>query len=302
MKNKALIYIAGLGVLVGLGYFGWKAYRKKHPKNETPPPPPITPGGETPPVNPMGSTPSVKPGGTTPSNYTTNPFKTKDELLAFQNWVISTKKDTSILGSAGADGLWGQKSASAWDKYGKDYLTSTTTNTNTSTSLPISVGNDIQLISSRTWTRGERKTDKWLTEKALTNNKVFNDQNLRWRDFIRAWAECVSKRSSDGRENVYTWFMFGGNVYDVYEGQKRMSNPIDKTAYSSRNDAVKRTAPKWDTSVSGSFSVDTRLGIVKNLVFNVLNDQVNGFYYIPVSPDGDTAYYQWIWTGSAYLK
>ena len=100
MKNKALIYIAGLGVLVGLGYFGWKAWRKKHPKGETTPPtPPITDGGTTPsggggttPSGGGGTTPSGGGGSTTPSNYTTNPFKTKDELLAFQNYVINTKK------------------------------------------------------------------------------------------------------------------------------------------------------------------------------------------------------------------
>ena len=63
-----------------------------------------------------------------------------------------------------------------------------------------------------------------------------------------------------------------------------------------------RTAPKWDTGTSGTKAIDQRLGVVKNLVFNVLNNQVSGFYYIPIGIDGETAYYQWIWTGSAYIK
>ena len=63
-----------------------------------------------------------------------------------------------------------------------------------------------------------------------------------------------------------------------------------------------RTAPKWDTGTSGTRTTDTKLGVVKNLVFNVLNNQVSGFYYIPVGLDGESAYYQWIWTGSAYTK
>lgn len=48
--------------------------------------------------------------------------KTKSEIINFQNWVINTKKDKQILGKSGADGIWGQRSELAWNRYGADYV------------------------------------------------------------------------------------------------------------------------------------------------------------------------------------
>ena len=50
--------------------------------------------------------------------------KTKSEIINFQNWVINTKKDNQILGKSGADGIWGQRSELAWNRYGVDYVPS----------------------------------------------------------------------------------------------------------------------------------------------------------------------------------
>ena len=65
-------------------------------------------------------------GSTPTASTSSNPFSTKAELLAFQQWVINVKGDKTILGSGGASGfgdvgLWGRKSAQAWKKYGNDY-------------------------------------------------------------------------------------------------------------------------------------------------------------------------------------
>lgn len=46
---------------------------------------------------------------------------TKSEITKFQNWVINTKKDRTILGRYGADGVWGDFTQNAWDKYGSGY-------------------------------------------------------------------------------------------------------------------------------------------------------------------------------------
>jgi hypothetical protein len=58
--------------------------------------------------------------------FTANPFTTKPELIAFQQYVINTKGDKTILGKGGStgfgdDGSWGRNSAAAYDKYGVDY-------------------------------------------------------------------------------------------------------------------------------------------------------------------------------------
>jgi hypothetical protein len=47
-----------------------------------------------------------------------NPFKTEQQLIDFQNWVVYTKKDSSI---GKVDGIWGVKSAIALIKYFNDY-------------------------------------------------------------------------------------------------------------------------------------------------------------------------------------
>ena len=45
----------------------------------------------------------------------------KQKVTAFQNYVINVKKDNTILGGRGADGLYGKNTQKAWDLYGEDY-------------------------------------------------------------------------------------------------------------------------------------------------------------------------------------
>lgn len=114
--TKALLVIGSFVVIGGvLAYFLFFRTRKKGTEGT----------GETPPTT--GESSAYTPS--TIGSTTDNPFKSSDELKAFQNWVINVKKDTTILGSAGADGKWGSKSRSAWQKYGKEYKPSATTST-----------------------------------------------------------------------------------------------------------------------------------------------------------------------------
>jgi hypothetical protein len=72
----------------------------------------------TPPVVP-GVTPAPAP--VTPSApSTTKPANI--DTLAFQKYVLEVQKDSSILGSYGADGQWGSRTQAAWDKYGLKYV------------------------------------------------------------------------------------------------------------------------------------------------------------------------------------
>ena len=116
-KKKIALLSVGALVLGVSGYFAYRGIRKfisnlgnKDDKN-TPKPQPQSQGN-------VGSTPTA--------STSSNPFKTKSELLAFQQWVINVKGDKTILGSGGAsgfgdDGLWGRKSAKAWNQYGNEY-------------------------------------------------------------------------------------------------------------------------------------------------------------------------------------
>ena len=69
------------------------------------------------------------------SNQTTVIDKPADgpkDVKGFQQWVINTKKDKTILGKGGDsgfgdDGRWGKNTNTAWQKYGKEYTLSTAT-------------------------------------------------------------------------------------------------------------------------------------------------------------------------------
>lgn len=49
------------------------------------------------------------------------PKDAPQDVKAFQDWVINTKKDTRILGTYGADGNWGPRTQTAWDLYKKEF-------------------------------------------------------------------------------------------------------------------------------------------------------------------------------------
>ena len=69
------------------------------------------------------------------TNQTTAIAKPADgpkDVKTFQQWVINTKKDKTILGRGGDsgfgdDGRWGKNTSAAWQKYGKEYTLSTLT-------------------------------------------------------------------------------------------------------------------------------------------------------------------------------
>lgn len=63
------------------------------------------------------------------------PADAPQDIKAFQNWVINTKKDTRILGTYGADGKWGPRTQSAWTLYKTEFNPSLAPTTTTTTTI-----------------------------------------------------------------------------------------------------------------------------------------------------------------------
>ena len=53
------------------------------------------------------------------SSINDNPFKSADDLKNFQKWILKYHEKDTPVGTA--DGIWGKKSAKAWDKYASRY-------------------------------------------------------------------------------------------------------------------------------------------------------------------------------------
>lgn len=141
-----LSMVAIAGVVGYLIYRRFKNKPKKDTQNDTGfTPAPTTTGGSFTPAPPSSG------GGSSSSG---NPFATKEDLIKFQQWVINTKGDKTILGKGGStgygdDGIWGSKSASAWAKYQKEYPKGGAT----STTSGIDYSKDTPRTSGSVWAR-----------------------------------------------------------------------------------------------------------------------------------------------------
>ena len=117
--RKYIIY-GSIATIVGvIGYYIWKSSKKdEKPKDETPAP--DNDGKEK--DGKVNETPVKDKGNVgTSASTTKNPFITTTELDLFQTWVYNVKNDKNILGASKIDGLWGDASAAAWDKYGEEW-------------------------------------------------------------------------------------------------------------------------------------------------------------------------------------
>lgn len=63
------------------------------------------------------------------------PADAPQDIKAFQEWVINTKKDTRILGTYGADGKWGPRTQTAWSLYKTEFNPSLAPTTTTTTTI-----------------------------------------------------------------------------------------------------------------------------------------------------------------------
>jgi hypothetical protein len=122
-KGKGVAVVLSMVAIAGVvGYILYRRYKKK--KDEMP----SIDTGLTSTSTSTSSSGSTSGGSTSNSN----PFATKDDLIKFQQWVINTKGDKTILGKGGStgfgdDGIWGSNSAKAFAKYGTEYKNSAST-------------------------------------------------------------------------------------------------------------------------------------------------------------------------------
>jgi len=250
-KSNRLIWIAGAVVLGIGGYFGWKYLKNKKDKKKAEELAKLQEQQlveEKPSATSSGSSSGTSSGST--AQYTANPFKSAIELQNFQNWVIEKKKDTSILGKAGADGKWGRNSASAWDKYGKEYLGAS------GSGSPKETGKvkeeDITTILKHG--RGVKSDRNYITKSQFPS-------------FFETWATAIRERIKSGGK-AYTTFVWYNQLYDSYYG----NNLTTKTIMGKKAFALKGARMRTKAGQSSSYietTPDSSLGTIISWRYNV---------------------------------
>lgn len=243
-KGGKIGLVVVLFVLLGVGgYYGYKMlYKPKEEEDEDiviiPPPNNSGNGGG---------------GGGGGGSSTPSELDTKAKITDFQNYVINTKKDSAILGSSGADGVWGKNSQKAWDKYGADYKKksgsgSGSGNTNTSNVK----ANTNEIITIQGYATGNKTTDAYL--------KNANQS------FVKKWAEKIKAKKSA--------FIFANQVYRSKTGDKILEyNPTTTDLYAKKDEYILKSEPT--KTASGSYvQKNTNLGKGGDVAF------ADGYLYI----------------------
>lgn len=129
-KGKGLAVVAGVMIVSALGYIGYKLFGGKGGGTST------DDGDDLKEEiddlkDQLANINTPSSSGGSSSGGSSSGGNRPDDILAFQQWVINTKKNKTILGSGGAsgygdDGLWGSKTAAAWKKYKDAYIKDTT--------------------------------------------------------------------------------------------------------------------------------------------------------------------------------
>ena len=144
----------------------------------------------------------------TPSPSAPAELDSTEKITAFQNYVLTTIKDTTILGKSGADGLWGKNSQKAWDKYGKDYLKKTPTSQPSAGSS----NKNIDIII--------KKASGDLTERSKLATRPAQ--------FLQDWATALTNNRSA--------FRYANQIYRADTGVKVLEwNPINATIYANQD-------------------------------------------------------------------
>jgi len=176
-----------------------------------------------------------KPKSSAPSE-----LNTADKIKAFQNYVLNTKNDVTILGGSGADGKWGANSQKAWDKYGTGFKQSPTFKGFTTV---VSQDAKERIIA---FAKGSDKA----------TSKYLNNAN---QDFVKKWAETIGKDK--------TAFIWANQVYRTKTGERVMDyNPLIFNLKTSKVATLRASASK-DSAGTG-IKAGEELGKGGDIKFN----------------------------------
>ena len=261
MKKKVIIW-GGIAIVAGIAtYFIVKRFRKPQTSDV----PAVTPGAEVvPPAGGGGGNEGDGGGSSAPTE-----LDSKAKVLAFQQWVINTKKDKTMLGRGGAsgygdDGIWkaGGKTDAAWTKYGAEYKGSGGSGGSTTDA---SLEKAINLIVAK----GSNASGKANRTYLLKTNP----------DWVKKWAWNLDNDRSAFGWGSYIWRTKTGqdlldyNAIDQMVKTKSDATPVHETSYSSSD----------NTEIS---KLGTKIGPVKNVKF----DGTVLWFYIP----SYSTVYKWI--------
>ena len=254
MKKKVIIW-SGIALIAGVGvYFLVKRFRKPSDSSSD--------AGAV--NNPPAESPGDAPAG--PSGNTPKPpaeLDTKDKVLAFQQWVINTKKDKTILGSGGAsgygdDGIWksGGKTDAAWTKYGAEYKSS---GGSSGSGSDAALEKAINLILAKASNSQGKANRSYLTKSDTSP------------DFVKTWAWNL-----DNDRKAFTWYK---SVYRTKNGQVLLNyNPIDVNHLTKSGGIYAYKLPNLSSGKTG-VGGDKNIGKVKAVTF----DGTNLWFYAPES-------------------
>ena len=176
---------------------------------------------------------------TKPKSSAPSELNTADKIKAFQNYVLNTKNDVTILGGSGADGKWGSNSQKAWDKYGSDFKKSPTYKGITTV---VSADAKKRILDFAT---GSKAKSSYL-----------NSAN---QDFVKKWAETIGKDK--------TAFIWANQVYRTKTGERVMDyNPLIFNLKTSKVATLRASASK-DSAGTG-IKAGEELGKGGDIKFN----------------------------------
>ena len=158
---------------------------------------------------------SVEPKISAPSE-----LNSSEKIKKFQEYVLNTKKDKTILGKTGADSEWGKNSQKAWEKYGADFK-----KTPSYKGFTTVVSSDAKkrIIDFAT---GNKATESYLNS---TNQ-----------DLVKKWAESIG--------NKKTAFIWANQVYRTKTGDKIMLfNPLTTNLKTTKDATLRASANQKST-------------------------------------------------------
>jgi hypothetical protein len=160
---------------------------------------------------------------TKPKSSAPSELNTADKIKAFQNYVLNTKNDVTILGGSGADGKWGSNSQKAWEKYGSDFKKTP----------------DFKGITTVVSADAKKRILDFATG-SKAKSSYLNSAN---QDFVKKWAETIGKDK--------TAFIWANQVYRTKTGERVMDyNPLIFNLKTSK-DATLRASASKDSAGTG---------------------------------------------------